>query len=79
VCRPAVVGCWPWWLAMWWRCLTPWFRLAWGVYPGDVGWLQAVARAQPAAVWVRPRVMRLRRLRAAVRRLSQALLVVVPR
>jgi hypothetical protein len=27
-------------------------------------------RAQPVVVWARPRLMRLRRLRAAVRRLS---------
>ena len=56
--------------------------------PGrDAGWLQAAAGASGGGQAsthaplsrVRPRLMRLRRLRAAVRCLSQALFLAVPR
>lgn len=56
-------------------CVARGFR--WPVGPDS----QAVrgVRVQAPAVWVRPRLMRFRRLRAAVRWVSQAWFLVVPR
>ncbi len=50
----------------------------WLLGPGAGGWA-GQARTHDPSRWLRPRRMRLRRLRAAVRFLSQALFLAVPR
>lgn len=77
VVRPGVRD--PW--SAWWAGLT---GLRAGSGQPDTGvWLprrlQVVASAQAPSRRVRPRPMRLRRLSAAVRRFSQALLAATPR
>jgi hypothetical protein len=63
----------------WAGCLAPRDVACDRRFPRSGRGSQAAAMAQTPSVRVRPRAMRLRRLRAAVRRLSQALLSVVPR